>query len=121
MLPFRNLSNYWRHNLLLPSSEIQIIGTSSKDDEKDDEKDDDHEYVCAKYGSRPPFTDKRGRENVNLSCCRRERERKQKKLFQISSFTIMVSFHELQDLFLLSDFRGCLNDEELLLLYEEYN
>ena len=33
----------------------------------------------------------------------------------------MVSFHELQELFLLSHFHGLLNDEELLLLYEEYS
>ena len=33
----------------------------------------------------------------------------------------MVSFHELQELFLLSHSRGLLNDEELLLLYEEHN
>lgn len=32
----------------------------------------------------------------------------------------MVSFHELQELFLLSHAHGILNDEELLLLYEEY-
>ena len=33
----------------------------------------------------------------------------------------MVSFHELQELFFLSHFYGYLNDEELLLLYEEYS
>ena len=33
----------------------------------------------------------------------------------------MVSFDELQELFLLSLSRGPLNDEELLLLYEEHN
>ena len=33
----------------------------------------------------------------------------------------MVSFHELQELFLLSHSHGLLNDEELLLLYEEHN
>ena len=33
----------------------------------------------------------------------------------------MVSFYELQELFLLSHFHGYLNDEELLLLYEEYS
>ena len=32
----------------------------------------------------------------------------------------MVSFHELQELFLLCHNNGILNDEELLLLYEEY-
>ena len=51
--------------------------------------------------------------NVNLN--------KSKKLFQSSSLTIMVSFHELQELFLRSHFRGYLNDEELLLLYDEYS
>ena len=104
MLPFRNLSNYWRHNLLLPSSEIQIIGTSSKDDEKDDEKDDDHEYVCAKYGSRPPFTDKRGRENVNLSCCRRERERKQKNCFRFLVLPSWFLFMNFRTFFSLATF-----------------
>ena len=33
----------------------------------------------------------------------------------------MVSFHELQELFLLSHAQGILDDEELLLLYEEYS
>ena len=33
----------------------------------------------------------------------------------------MVSFHELQELFLRSHFHGYLNDEELLLLYDEYS
>ena len=32
----------------------------------------------------------------------------------------MLSFHELQELFLFSHARGILDDEELLLLYEEY-
>ena len=51
--------------------------------------------------------------NVNLN--------KFKKLFQSSSLTIIVSFHELQELFLRSHFHGYLNDEELLLLYDEYS
>ena len=61
---------------------------------------------------------------MNLSCTRRERERERKqikKLFQSSSLISMVSFHELQELFLLSHFHGLLKDEELLLLYEEYS
>ena len=33
----------------------------------------------------------------------------------------MVSFHELQELFLFSHSQGILDDEELLLLYEEYS
>ena len=33
----------------------------------------------------------------------------------------MVSFHELQELFLFSQAQGILDDEELLLLYEEYS
>ena len=33
----------------------------------------------------------------------------------------MVSFHELQELFLFSHPQGILDDEELLLLYEEYS
>ena len=33
----------------------------------------------------------------------------------------MVSFHELQELFLSSHAQGILDDEELLLLYEEYS
>ena len=33
----------------------------------------------------------------------------------------MVSFHELQELFLSSHAQGVLDDEELLLLYEEYS
>ena len=33
----------------------------------------------------------------------------------------MVSFHELQELFLFSHAQGNLDDEELLLLYEEYS
>jgi len=53
------------------------IGTLSNDDEEDD---DDDEYVCAKSGSRPLFTGKKERENVNLSFARRKRERKQIKL-----------------------------------------
>ena len=32
----------------------------------------------------------------------------------------MVNFHELQELFLLSHAHGILDDEELLILYEEY-
>lgn len=36
-------------------------------------------------------------------------------------FVEMVSFHELQELFLFSHSQGILDDEELLLLYEEYS
>ena len=36
-------------------------------------------------------------------------------------FVEMVSFHELQELFLFSHAQGNLDDEELLLLYEEYS
>ena len=62
-------------------------------------------------------------DEKDFSCSRRERQRNKqmKKLFQSSSFTFMVSFYELQELFLLSHFHGYLNDEELLLLYEEYS
>ena len=35
-------------------------------------------------------------------------------------FVEMVSFHELQELFLFSHAQGYLDEEELLLLYEEY-
>ena len=44
-----------------------------------------------------------------------------KKHSQVNQFfDEMVSFHKLQELFLFSHAQGILDDEELLLLYEEY-
>ena len=62
-------------------------------------------------------------DEKDFSCSRRERHRNKqmKKIVSELQFYLYGFFYELQELFLLSHFHGYLNDEELLLLYEEYS